>query len=302
MRGSWPFAGGLALAAATVVCAAAPAPGRGEPQKVVLDRITQYVVDYEPKLSSVMAEEEYEQWTTGAIRLSPGRRVLRSDFVFARVSDEGPWVGFRDTFLVDGKPIRDHDARMAALLADRSEAAVERAAELVEEGTRFNLGDDIVHRTINAPTLTLDLLHPRFRDRFSFERAGYETVGGVALWKIAFVERAGPALIVTPAGDNQKTRGEALVDPSTGAVLRTALEVEISRDNKARVTIEFLREEKLGFLVPVEMRESYRRPSGEIKGRARYTGFRQFQTSGRVVADDQRGPTLKNRTTVRFSR
>ena len=51
--------------------------------------------------------------------------------------DSRRWVGYRDTFEVDGKPVRDRDERLERLLSD---GAVGQAARIAEQNARFNLG------------------------------------------------------------------------------------------------------------------------------------------------------------------
>ena len=206
-------------------------------------------------------------------------RVLQSEFVFTRLPDGAPWTGFRDTFLVDGRPVRDRDARLQQLLSDGADDALERAARIVEENARYNLGNWLAYRTINAPTLTLDFLDPRHRAQVSFRKRSEETIDGRQSWKIDFVERP-PFMIRTPAGRGQKTQGSVWVDPFTGAIARTFLNVVISDDREAKITVEYQYEPKLGFAVPHEMRESYR-PG--LEGRARYSGFRRFETSASIL-------------------
>src|SRR5262249_24183508 len=145
------------------------------------------------------------------------------------------------------------------------------------------LGDDLIHRTINGPTLTLDLLHPRYRMRFAYRLKGQDDVDGRRLSKIDFEERERPPIIKTPAGDDQITRGTAWVDPMSGAVLRTYLNVVISETSQAKLTVTFRPNQDFGFLVPSEMKEFYRGPSATIFGVAKYTNFRQFQTSARII-------------------
>jgi hypothetical protein len=255
----------------------------------VLDRLGVYVLDYEDDLASVVAEEQYQQSVHGATSsASPqaARRSLISDFAFTRPADGAPWTGFRDTFQVDGRPVRDRDARLERLLADRSQDGLQQAARIVEENARFNLASNLVRRTINSPTLTVDFLHPRHRGRFTFRRGSDDRVDGRPVWKIDFTEHGWPPLVQTPGGFEQVTRGTAWVDPDNGAIVRTSLQVVPRPDGlgQARVTVTFGRDAKLGLLVPSEMREAYAIGRGnQIDGVATYSRFRRFETSGRIV-------------------
>ena len=266
------------LAAAACAAIIAPVPAQGQTIEEVVGRLDRYLVEYEPKLSAVVAEEQYEQWVSVPFRPDV-TRSLRSEFVFTRLPGGAPWTGFRDTLVVDGRPIRERDARLQDLLSNGSDDALERAARIVEENARYNLGDWLARRTINTPTLTLDFLHPRHRAQVSFRKGGEATIDGLRLWQIDFVERP-PFMIRTPAGGSQQTGGSVWVDPRTGVIVRTFLNVVISRDRDAKITVEYRDEPKLGFAVPREMRESYR---PRVEGRARYSGFRRFDTSARIL-------------------
>jgi hypothetical protein len=193
------------------------------------------------------------------------------------------WSGFRDTFLVDGQPVRGREARLEHLLLDGSDEAVEQARRIAEENAEYNLGSDLIYRTINVPMLALDLLSPPNRDRLTFRKRGHEIVGQREVWKIDFVERAPSLLIRTPAGPDQITRGSAWLDPATGTVVKTYLNVVISPTSQARITVDYQIDAKLGFFVPVTMHESYERFSSRIVTTATYTNYRQFSTSARLV-------------------
>ena len=86
------------------VLRAAPSPSLED----VVERLDRYLAAYEPRLSAVVADEEYEQWLSGFI--SSGRRamrILQSEFLFTRLHNGAPWSGFRDTVTVDCHPVRD---------------------------------------------------------------------------------------------------------------------------------------------------------------------------------------------------
>lgn len=262
----------------TLVRAAAEQPRLAE----LLDRLATYLLDYEQRLSALVAEEQYTQ-TLRTRSGTPAERVLQSDYVLVRLPAGLAWLGFRDTYLVDGQPVRDRDSRLERLFRDGDADAMERARRLVDDSARYNLGDDLIHRTINGPTLTLDLLHRRYRTRFSYRLRGQDIVDGRRVSKIDFEERERPPIIKTPAGDDQVTRGAAWVDPIGGAVLKTYLNVIISPTSQAKVTVSYRPDAGFGFLVPSEMNESYRGPFATITGVATYTNFRRFQTSARII-------------------
>src|SRR5262249_33607475 len=153
---------------------------------------------------------------------------------------------------------------------------------------RYNLG--VVERTINVPMLALDLLGRRNRWRMTFQKRGEEQLDGRSVWTVSFSEREHPTLIKTPEGRDRSVRGTVRIDPVDGSVLRTDLEFDGEKRGGSpatTITVLYRREVTLDLLVPYEMREVYRiETSGgpeEINALARYTNFRQFRTSARIV-------------------
>jgi hypothetical protein len=248
----------------------------------LVDRLGEYLDDYVQSLSLLVAEERYEQQILVRGR-AESKRVLTSDYGMLRLPAAPVWSGFRDTFLVDGQPVRGREARLEHLLLDGSDEAVEQARRIAEENAEYNLGSDLIYRTINVPMLTLDLLSLPNRDRLTFRKRGHEIVDQREVWKIDFVERAPSLLIRTPAGPDQITRGSAWLDPAAGTVVKTYLNVVITPTSQAKITVDYQIDPKLGFFVPVTMRESYERFSSRIVTTATYTNYRQFSTSGRLV-------------------
>jgi len=82
-----------------------------------------------------------------------------------------------------------------------------------------------------------------------------------------------PAAIVPPA------RGWVRVEPGSGAITATRLEVGLARtDVHARIDVRYFRDPKLQLWLPAEMRDHYSAPSGErVDGNARYRNFKRFE-------------------------
>lgn len=270
-----------------------PVPGREPRLKDVLARLGSYVTRYEGQLATLVAEEQYEQWTQpGPGRPPTARRTLVSDFGFLRLPGRPEWLGLRDTFAVDGQALPEREGRLDRLLSDESQNRQDLARRIVEENARYNLG--VVARTVNVPMLALDLLGSRHRWRFSFHKRGEEGLEGRAAWAITFSERERPTVVKTPQGRNRPARGVVWADPVDGAVLRTELDFEAGDADEspaANIVVFYRREEALGLLVPSEMHEVYRTKtgsdlSGEIHAVARYAKFRQFRASARIVPQE----------------
>jgi hypothetical protein len=255
----------------------------------VLARLETYLIAYEARLASLVAEEHYEQWSATHRGQPPtSRRTLTSDFGFLRLPGRLEWLGLRDTFAVDGQPIPDREGRLERLLAGGSGSPEDLARRIVEENIRYNLG--VVTRTVNVPMLALDLLGRRHRRRLSFRKDGEDRVAGRLAWVVRFDERERPTVVKTPRGHDRPVRGAVWVDPVDGAVLRTHLDFPAGADDvaAASVTVLYRRDEALDLLVPSEMRESYRTGAGrggpvELGAVARYSNFREFRSSVRIV-------------------
>ena len=267
-----------------------PAAGLQPRLEDVLARLETYVTAYEARLANLVAEEHYEQWTqTGPGEPPTTRRTLTSDFGFLRLPGRPEWLGLRDTFAVDGQPVPDREGRLDRLLADAQHRG-NPARRIVEENARYNLG--LVARTVNVPMLALDLLGPRHRWRLSFRKQREDDFVGRHVWVVAFEERERPTVVKTPQGRDRPARGTVWVDPVDGAVLRTEVAFEASGADDspaATVTVLYRREDTLGLLVPAEMREIYRTKtsqgaSTEIHAVARYSKFREFRASARIVS------------------
>jgi hypothetical protein len=246
----------------------------------VIARLDGYLQGYEERLANVVAEESYRQWieqgpTTGGLTTS---RMLRSDFALTLTSEGNRRVGYRDTFEVDGVPVRDREERLERLL---SSGEVGQAARIAAQNARFNLGDDLITRDINIPTFALEMMNPRIRDRFRVRRTGAAVLDRRLGWLIEFREQARLTVVRTPEGRDQPSRVVALVDIQTGEVLQTVLTWE---HVKGSITVSYGHAHGIPVPVPIRMAERYVTRTGAlVAGEATYTNFRQFETSARII-------------------
>ena len=246
----------------------------------VVARLDGYLQGYEKRLANVVAEEAYRQWVEQGptTRRSTTSRMLRSDFALTLTSERNRWVGYRDTFEVDGVPVRDREERLERLL---SSGAVGQAARIAEQNARFNLGDDLISRNINVPTFALEMMSPRIRDRFRVRHTGADVLDGRPGWLIEFRERERPTLVRTPEGRDQTSRVVALVDIQTGEVLQTVLTWDRV---KGSITVSYGHAPGIPVPVPIRMAERYVTRTGVlVAGEATYANFRQFKTSARII-------------------
>jgi hypothetical protein len=269
------IAGAFTLALLTVPAGAQPVrPGD------VMARLDGYLLAYEERLANVVAEETYRQRMEAgpANRRWTVSRTLLSDFALTLTHDTRRWVGYRDTFEMDGRPVRERDERLERLLSD---GAVGEAARIAEQNAKFNLGQLLVSRTINVPTFALEMMSPRVRDRFRVRLAGAGTAEERPGWLVDFRERKRPTLVRRPDGRDQASRIVALVDMQTGEVLQTTMTWE---HMKGSMTVSYGRAKRIPVPVPIRMAERYVAPNGElVSGDATYANFRQFETSARII-------------------
>lgn len=260
-----------------VVLAVATALAGAQQPKIadVVARVDRYLSDYGARLESIVAEETYQQHAMGG----PGLRllrVLRSDYALTYVSQA--WVGYRDTFDVDGQAVRNRDERLKRLLESGAFAQADR---IDKQNAQYNLANERLKRTVNVPTMALEVLQPRYRRRFSVRRLTGNAAQDSSRWILEFRERTRPTIARTEDGKNQAARIEALVDPASGEIHRTTMSWERT---KGSIVVDYGRVDGMPVPVPLKMVERFTiGPGDEIDSEATYTNYRMFQTSGRLV-------------------
>jgi hypothetical protein len=214
-------------------------------------------------------------------------RESKSDLLLVRT--EGgvdAYVQFRDVFEVDGEPVRDRTDRLTKLFMSPVQSARRQAAAIMNESARYNIGHIV--RNVNVPLLALLLIDPVYQKRFKYsigtERKG--TPRGLPkspaytlpadAWEIDFEETSTPTVI---RGDDQdaKSHGRVWVDPATSRVLITEL-VNEAKTVRTTIRVSYQSEPVAGFLLPVEMRETYVMKGRfyTFEGAATYSNYRRF--------------------------
>ena len=94
--------------------------------------------------------------------------------------------------------------------------------------------------------------------------------------KPEYQERDRNTIIRRPDGRDLPAHGRFWINPSDGAVLISELIVD-GGGVIATVTVSYQSEPLMGFLVPIEMRESYVRSGERISGHAVYSKFRPIR-------------------------
>jgi hypothetical protein len=286
-----------------LVLMVSPASAEESTLAAVLARAGAYVVEFERRLSGVVAEEQYVQdvrfpfsASTRSSLLVTTHRELKSDLLMVKPVGGDAWMQFRDVFDVDGKPVRDRSERLMQLFVSPSSSSATQAERIVQESVRYNIGS--LQRTINVPVLALVILLPDNQGRFTFKRTdhGNPLLGRAAVrapdsvWILEYQEVQKHTLIRTTNGRDLPSRGRFWIEPDTGQVIASEL---IAEDPiiKGTIDVEYQTEPAIGLLVPVAMREHYevRRDGSRVDGTATYSRFRQFQ----VKVDETLAPIIK---------
>ena len=278
----------FAVACVAVVLARASAEpgGQAVDATVVMSRLHAYLRQYESDLSTVIAEERLTQWpkrSMGAMRSSANARVIQSDVAFVPLPGNAGWLGYRDVRAVNRTPVKRSGASLETLLKANSVDARDRAMALLRESARHNLG---APRTINLPSLPLELLHPRNRAQFTLDHTSNERVDDCPL-RLDLVETVTPTLIQRPEGGNMPSRVAAWVEPASGRLCRAEVrtrDAQLGAWFEATVRVVFRHDQTLDLMVPVSMSEVFfNPPSSYGEGEAVYSNYRRFTTSARLV-------------------
>lgn len=277
--------GALAVAIAGVT------PGTGAQAvdpNTVRARLHVYLSAYERDLSTVIAEERFTQWPhrtqlgSGRDRTRPHR--LLSDVAFVPLPGDAGWLGYRDVRTVNDKAVKRSGLPLEELLKLDSKDGRDRAMALLLEGARHNLG---APRTINLPSLPLELLHVRNQGRFVIVGTYAERVGDCKALRLEMDETARPTLIQRPEGGDMPSEVSAWVEPETGRLCRAEVrtkDAQLGASFEALVRVEFRYDPGVALMVPAKLYEVFfDPPRNKGTGEAVYSNYRRFRTSGRLL-------------------
>lgn len=256
--------------------------------KDVMRRVAAYVDAYGERASIVVATEHYDQQARRTAPSMPEKRQIVAEFAIVKVDGERGWQGFRDVIEVDGSRLPDRDDRLVRVLTQPGR--YDEARRLSDESARFNIGP--IERNFNVPTTVLFFFSSENLDRFKFSAQSVDAAG---LWVVDFRETTRPTLIRTPEGTSIPSNGTLWVNPSDGTVVRTRLKVEgfamrarLGQRSRGTgsVDVAYQRVPALNMWLPASMEEEFEVRNGEHRdsatGRAVYSNYRQFTTSGRI--------------------
>ena len=252
----------------------------------LLDRMGAYLTEYESQLSSVVADESFDQrvfYPPGLFANTIVPRRLDSELSFMRLPGGEAWLGLREVKRIDGRRLIQSGPRISELLASGRETLTQ-ARSIAEANGRHNLG---LPRTINVPTAPLDVIHPVNRAAHHYALRGQESVRNTRVMLIDFEEVTRPTLVREPTGENLVSSGRVWVEPLSGRVWRVEwsyrTEERPSTQPAPTLRVEFGPHRQLGILVPLSMEERFDVTRGRGEGTATYRNFRRFGTSARIV-------------------
>ena len=275
----------MCLVAAIVSSSAAFQTAREDfSTKAVVARAASYVAEYQQKLTSVVADEDYAQAVLAQVPADPEMprtRRLRSEvfFIFEPVGRQ--WMAIRDPILVDGLPVQD---RPNVRQAFETMAPSEIRRHYADLNARWNVGR--ITRNFNEPTLGLLVLDAEHRERFRFDRRSVIRDGATTLVTLEFREQDRPTLIRDATIGQVFSRGEIVTD-AAGVIRRTVFRLALNQ-LKVELVTDYRVDAKLGIWVPVLFTERYERgrPGStrhdQITCEATYSNYRRFDVVTRI--------------------
>ena len=255
----------------------------------ILNRMGEYLVEYESQLSSVVADESFSQrvdYPRGTNSFRSVARRLESEVGFIRLPGGAEWLGFRDVRKVDNRAVKTKGASVSDVLVSGKDVGTQARA-IAMASAHHHLG---LARTVNVPTAPLDVIHPRHFDAVEFTIDEPDTIRGRKMVVLRFLETGRPTLVREPPGLNLVSSGRVWVDEQTGVVWR--IDWTYQAEKRApragpppRLHVDFAPNADLGIMVPTVMTETFAVPASASRGegRATYKNFRRFGTSARIV-------------------
>src|SRR5688500_9989529 len=129
------------LISATLVVAASPVAAQPAPTlEQLLDRMGAYLTEYESQLSSVVADERFEQniYALGAGSRAQGT-TLESEVAFIRLPGGAEWLGFREVKRVNFKAVKQSGPSISDVLTSAA-GDMTKARAIANASAKHNLG------------------------------------------------------------------------------------------------------------------------------------------------------------------
>lgn len=273
---------------------AAPAPSGSGGRAELHQLAASYIDDYQRQLTAIVADEVYVQEIRSQVpaEKGPRSRRIRGEVFFLFAAAEREWMAIRDVHEVDGTALTGTADVRETL---RTLPAAQVADRMKSYNARYNIGR--IARNINEPTLALLVLDANNRSRFKFKTGKPRPLGDRALVPLSFKERERPTLIRSNAGAPIYASGELLVEPGSGRIWQSTLDVSVDAI-KVQLTTDYAFDERLNLLLPAVFRERYEQGTVAASSRrvqapgqaahevivtdGRYSNFRRFEVLSRV--------------------
>jgi hypothetical protein len=271
----------MAMIVAVSTSAAAPAPALDD----LLAQAQRYVAQWVPRLANIVAVEAYEQRMTPQAQRT---RLVRLKSEILLVNYPGAltdWMFFRDVAEADGQAIGTNQDRIQYLFANQSAGAAERAGRISNEAVRYSLPGASFLNT--NPLLAVALIQAQYQSRLRFTLAEIDRSVAPTARVVRFEEieeikettgskdkRATPVLL----GAAGRVKGSVWIDTESGRILKTEARLG-DLAQRSTTTTTFGQDERLGVMVPKEMRTTWRNDNTPVNGTARYSNFRHFQVT-----------------------
>ena len=170
---------------------------------------------------------------------------INADLVIVNL--DGRLTGLRDLYAVDTKKLREHTPRVIQALSNPTQENVDLAFKHVREHAAY-LGHNLVV-WYTDPVLSLQFLAPENEKKLTFSVEGSKKFNGVTCVGLGFKEAADGPHVLDQIPGNAQSRGKIWVDPATGAVYQTELQVQSDTD-VVQVQIGFAQDKTLGWVLP----------------------------------------------------
>lgn len=273
----WILACGVAAPLATLAHTTAQAPQPDTSARGVIAKSVEYLKGYKEAVQFVLADEVTVQDVFNRTGRRAAHRETSGEFFLTYLATEGGWIGVRDIAVVDGLPVETRD-NLRELLTKASFARIGR--QLVDRNARYNIGS--VSRNMNDPMLALVILDDKHRGRFRFDRRRVEPTPTGPLVTLTFTERDEPTLVRGADGSRIFSRGELLIDATTGRLVRTVIVLK-DKATTGTLTTVFTENQKLGLWLPSSMDERYDHEIGNVKelvvAKSIYSNYRRFNVN-----------------------
>lgn len=178
----------LIVVIATILISASLSAQSPPPVDQLLERMSAYLERYEQQLSSVVADERFQQrvvytraYKNGMPVTDDERRRLDSEIGFIRLPSGADWLGFRDVRKINGRDLAPTERRVVDTFSAKGDVLAQARA-IADASAEHNLG---VPRTTSVPTAALEIIHPRNYAAHQFARRGEDTIRSTKLAMIA---------------------------------------------------------------------------------------------------------------------